>query len=154
MFRPGLGARFFVANGRWHIPKVRATITARLVAKTARWRLPLSHFTFLICTTPLVFLSAATRARIITSNFVHDFWFRLNLKNARRMAFFGPLPRRSRGLSFANSELSRQPQIFEASRRIEELALVVIVVRGLARQGDTFQFGAACPYTSGGASAA
>jgi hypothetical protein len=33
----------------------------------------------------------------------------LNLKNARRMTFFDRFPRRSKGLSFANSEISRQP---------------------------------------------
>jgi len=53
------------------------------------------------------------------------------LKNARRMAFFDVLPRRSKGLSFANSEISRQPQAIDLARRIEELALVVIIVRKL-----------------------
>ena len=41
---------------------------------------------------------------------------------------------------------------FDFARRFEELVLVVIVVRGLARQGDTFQFGAARPHAAGGAS--
>jgi hypothetical protein len=53
----------------------------------------------------------------------------LILKNARRTVFFDLLPRRSKGLSFANSEVSRQPQPIDLARRLEELALVVIIVR-------------------------
>jgi len=47
------------------------------------------------------------------------------------MAFFDVLPRRSKGLSFANSEISRQPQPTDLARGLEELALVVIIVRKL-----------------------
>jgi len=44
----------------------------------------------------------------------------INLKNARNMAFFDLLPRRSKGLSFANSEILSQPQAIDLARRFEE----------------------------------
>jgi len=47
------------------------------------------------------------------------------------MAFFDVLLRRSKGFSFANSEVSRQPQVIDLARGLEELALVVIIVRKL-----------------------
>jgi len=37
-------------------------------------------------------------------------FYSLNLKNAPRTAFYDLFPRRSKDLSFANSEISRQPQ--------------------------------------------
>ena len=37
----------------------------------------------------------------------------INLKYARKTAFFDLLPRRIKGLSFANSEISRQPQAID-----------------------------------------
>ncbi len=37
------------------------------------------------------------------------------------MAFFDLLPRRSKGLSFANSEILSQPQAIDLARRFEEL---------------------------------
>ena len=55
----------------------------------------------------------------------------MNLKNARRMVFFGLLSRRSKSFSFANSEVSRQPQAIDLARGVEEFALVVIIVRKL-----------------------
>jgi 4-hydroxybenzoyl-CoA reductase subunit alpha len=41
------------------------------------------------------------------------FGYGLILKNARRSPFFALFPRRSKGLSFANSKISRQPQAID-----------------------------------------
>jgi len=62
-------------------------------------------------------------SRAATIEKIHD------PQKCAKEGIFDLFPRRTKDLSFANSEISRQAQPIDLARRFEELALVVIIVR-------------------------